>query len=332
MTSDKFDMDKTLTPKSFAAFFNAKDKGVRDKFRVIALRLLRLTHEHNLPFNENSFNKLLQGIEHALREDQKSVVRTVYLDASNAYQQWCQNNPQKTSSRKRASTSLSSLHGGSGYTGRLRVGFAAPGGSESHQSDDDPREGLTSWVKQLTAAGCGAGHSLSELSGKKQPKSSEIIMPVEDLRNMTKNQLLNILDTANNPGIFLKAVLTYYNQPVILLLGNITVNSHNINNPNNIRSVSQLDSIYNHMQKLDSHDIMTPMRAMRFLVLCSNLLGKVKAWNLHEEKAREVSMAKMEIEEKLQEVSSSSGISIDEMQRQIASDKRKKPWETLKFG
>lgn len=340
MEQDKFDIYKTLKAKSRAALFNARSRDTRNKFYTVTSKLLRLTRECNAVFNENTATELLRNIENGLTDAQRSSVIDMYLDASDAYQEWCSNKQRKTNSQ--INYSLSGINGGSGHTGRLKVGFAAPNGSESFHSNDDPRDGLKHLVAKMTASGAGAGYSLGELSGAKQQRTLPYVMLLDDLKTLTKSQLLSALDTATSPANFLRIILTYYGQPMYFFLGNFTVNSTHINNPKNVRSMSELDSIYNYMKKLDAHGLITAERALRFLVLSYDVLIDVKipkprrddklTKETYEEKARGIRMALSEISAEMKSQGNISGITLSEMRRQIVDDKRKKQWERLNPG
>jgi hypothetical protein len=231
------------------------------------------------------------------------------------------------------------LHGGSGNTGRLgntgssKVGSAAPHGSESFRLADERPMGSAHWVKDLTAGGYGPGHSLSELSGAKQPKFFEDVMPTDIFIKMRRSDLLGLMDKATNPGNFLRAMLAYYGHSWTVPLGNIgNINSANINNPENIRSMCNLDTIFRYMQKIDTHKILTSERSTRFLVLCNQLLSEVKIKEprtrdrLTEttiyQQYRDLTAAKSQIQDLTNKACYESRIGEDAMLIRISADKR----------
>lgn len=330
-----FDIDNSVAVELRIALYRISDSEERKVCRKFALHLLRLTHERDQSYNETTFVNMLEGVNHDLSDDQQSLVMGLYLDASKAYKEWVADRTEGLNSRRPAKPvdyGVAGVHGGSGYTGRLKVGDSAPYGTESFQSDDDPRDGRKQWVKAVTAGGNGAGYSLGELSGATQRKEYGAILPPEELRSMSTHQLLGLMDTATNPGNFLRAMLVYYEQPMIFPLANVSINSGNINNPENRRTAIQLDSVYRFMKQIDEKSILTPIRATRFLVLCDDLLSKVyvkqhrradeRSRELYNDQSREVDAARNEIEYELKEASTRSGVTAEEMRQQIDSSKR----------
>lgn len=341
MINRDFDIDSSIRLQFKAALYCIGAREDRDLCRRFALNVLNLTYQLKQPYDETTFTKMLGKIGRSLTDNQQSLVIGMCLDASTAYKEWCESGGENLDSeqfpaRKQANRtgySVPDVHGGSSHTGRLKVGSSAPYGSESYQSDDDPREGRAQWVKALTAAGSGAGYSLGELSGAKERKEFGSVISTEELRNMSKNRLVSLMDKATSPGNFIRAMLAYYKKSMIVPIGNISINSGDINNPENRKTASQLDSVYRFMQQMDGNKIMTSTRATRFLVLCNNLLLQVRVnaprrddrmtRETYDEKIRELRIAREDINYELKRASANSGVTINEMQRKIDSDKRK---------
>ena len=150
---------------------------------------------------------------------------------------------------------------------------------------------------------------------------------------MSISSLLHFMDKATNPGNFLRAMLVYYDQPMIFPVGNTSINSGNINNPENRKTASQLDLVYRFMRMIDTKNIMNPERAMRFLTLCTDLLSQVtvnaprrdddKTKSIYKDRLRELDAAKAEIRYAVADASRTSGINLSSMRKKIDSDRRR---------
>ncbi len=349
MAHNEFDIGSLVAIEFRTAVFYTADRQTRSQLYKTAIDALENTRASKLESSKKTFSSMLAG-NPSLTDSQKSLVVAICLHTSEEYEKWWEERKaeeraitkarsayKQTKAPERAITQTSndnSLHGGSGYTGKLPRGFAAPAGSESYRSDDEQRLGKTHWVKAVTAAGLGAGHSLGELSGSKQAKSYPAVIPLEELYIMRKDGLLNLMDKATNPANLLRAMLAYYRLPMIMQIGNIgNINSANLNNPENVTTMSQIDAVYQHMKRIDDHKILTPERAMRFLVLCNDVISKTKikeprtrdaiVLRTYEEKSRDLMTAATEIKDQLMDASRMSGITENDMRLRIDSDKRR---------
>lgn len=337
MTEKRFDIDNSLTVPVKFALISTGDRRIRQSLRQSSLDVLEFAHKRGLKHDEATFSNILSGMAHTLADEQQSLVISMCLDASAAYKEWYAES-QAISRQRRPKKSInygaSHLHGGSGHTGRLRVGSGAPNGTESFQSDDDPREGLARWVGKLTAAGAGVGFSLSELAGQpaKQRKRDNVI-PLADLAEMSKQDILNLMDTAIDPANFLRAMLSYYGKPMIFSYRNITVIPHQINSPKSIESVLQLDTIYRFMREIDEGRILEPIRAARFLLLCRDVLDEVHIPDskksaphnkeTNEERQRSLRLVKVEITDELKKALNQARITEGSIRINLQDDARR---------
>jgi len=333
------DVDILLaTQHKIEAYFKGNHE-IRQKLRNSTLYALETAHECSLDANQGVFLSIVNQRYQELTEKQKTIVVSMCLDLHDKYACWKQElAAEEREIREKGplkapvtitpkDRGIVNLHGGSGYTGRLPVGYAAPAGSESFQSDDEPRTGMMAWVDAVTAGGAGAGFSLAELSSARHPKSYDAPIPLNDLTQMRRGDLESLMDRATDQATFLRAFLAYYGQPMNVDLGNTSINSSNINNPENVRSMSNLDSLYSYMRRLDDHKIITPERAARFLVMCHDILkkagvnyprsGNKRTHEIYEERERELRMAKMEIESKMKNACFRAGVEYKEIRDRI---------------
>jgi DNA repair exonuclease SbcCD nuclease subunit len=343
MAKNRFDIDNIIAVEFRVALCQLKNREERSLIRSVALHLLDATYKCAEPYNETTFTELLKGINHKLTNAQQDLVLDIYMDAAQSYKKWSKIK-QARAKHKRAGGTVDygtpSAHGGASHTGRLKTGFSAPYGTENFQSDDEPREGLKHWVRAVTAGGNGAGYSLGELQGAPARQEYDTVTSPEELKDMSAHELLNIMDNATNPGNFLRAFLSYYNQPMIIALSNTSINSANINNPKNRRSASQLDALYRRMKSLDDESILTNERSLRFLVMCEKIISQSiealeeprrkdqKTRDIYRDRYREIKMAKEEVAYLIETICSTGHITSKQMQEQIDSDKRRYRGET----
>lgn len=349
MVKNEFDVGGIMAAKFKLATFCCMDYRTRELLRKSALSVLETAYQSGTESNEDGFTSILSGRRYDLDDKQKLLVRDICLAANSEYRIWREEEESekqriqalraaRTPSdikrpRTTSSSDIAGLHGGSGYTGLLAVGLAAPHGAESYHAADEPRMGLEYWVNKVTAGGFGAGHSLGELSGARHAKSPEAVISTDMLYRRREIDLLDLMDKATNPGNFLRAMLAYYKQSMIIHLDNIgSVNSANLNNPDNIRTMGNLDTVFRHMRKIDDRAILTPERETRFLVLCDSLLQQVKIKSprsrdivTHEkyrDQQRYVRAVTSEIRDLMEQACRRSGISVSTMLIRISADKR----------
>ena len=334
MSSKSFDLDNAISIEFRAALYTQGSRQNRDVCRNFALKLLDATNKLQMPFEEETADSLLSDINHNLTYEQVSLVTAIYLDTANEYQQWCAQRkaPRQEQDRRLIGTAISGAHGGAHYNGNLTVGFNAPHGTETYKSDEEDWQGRYRWVKAVTAGGNGSGHSLGELSGAKQRKEYGAVLPAEEFWDMTDKDRLSTMDKAINPGNFLRALLSYYERPMLFAIGNTTINSGNINNPENRKTASNLDTVYRYMRDIDQENVLTHQRKVRFLVLCSDLLREVsipmprrtddRTKEIYKTRETELRSAKSEIAYQLEQACRFSGVSESDVRHQIDKDKR----------
>ncbi len=359
MALEEFSIGGVIALKFRHAAFYSANLEKRELIRKSALSALEAACKPGAEISEQAFLTAISRERSDLSDDQKSLVARICVAASNSYLLWLEDKEEqqikikeirKSRAESEAAQSVTPqtdvaapakiprdliryLHGGSGYTGRLSVGHAAPHGSESHRVTDETNMGIQHWVKAVTAGGYGAGHSFAELAGAPQPKYYAPVIPTIDLNTSTREKLLELIDKSTNPGNFVRATLAYYRQPMVINLGNAgDINTANLNNPENTRTMLAMDSIFGRLRNMDADSILTPQRRARFLVMANDILEDVKIkaprryqnrynWQ-YMEQCRDLVTVTDYIESMMKNACRESGITREDMLKNISADKR----------
>lgn len=281
----KFSIDDALTIRTQSKLSHIGDRKARDVCRTVALGVLQRSYEQDKPYDASTFIDLFDEVAIDLTSKQQDLCLAMYLDAAPDYLTWREANKAASvnakSRGKAKDYGTPRVHGGSGYTGRLEVGGAAPYGAESYQSDEDPRAGIKSWALGLTHAdGAGAGHSMGELGGKKagvwEPRNHyEVPRGYERPENEpTDQELRAVLDKTDGVAKFVGAFLKLYDRNHVIMEGNTTVDTRRLSSPDEIADAANLDVVYRQMKEIDRFNYLRPKRTERFLGMALERIEK----------------------------------------------------------
>lgn len=264
--AERFDIDKAISSLAGEERLIAINelrilpKDVRQQIRSLVAQALQDTYADSGKYNAESFDQTVN--EHAsLSPSQINLARELYCLVAPNYRQWAKDtellSEQPVSFKHRET---SSLHGGSGYTGRLPVGHAAPYGSDLASKElagnsDDPWQG-TRFVQELTArvggAASGPGYSPGEIAGKRfsEPKNAGGL-----INNDQRRKYENLLNSSDAPRDIAFAVLRLNDRSthVDLTKGNRRAHFSVGNTANEFRipELVSFDMLYDHLLKVD---------------------------------------------------------------------------------